>query len=151
LRVRLATWSSSNGSGSGTRSISSSRGVRWPWPDSPHGRAAAGPHAYEIFARYWPNQPAEDPLVGTLNELPKHVVSISLTELLAWQNSTLIKGDVAGQVGRLKDGPGKDIQVIGSGDLVQTLIQHKLGDEYRLMIHPLGLGTGNGSSGKAPR
>jgi dihydrofolate reductase len=101
-----------------------------------------GRRTYETFAAHWPNQPAEDPLAGMMNGLAKYVVSSTLTEPLAWQNSSLIKDDVAGDVGRLREQSGKDIQVIGSGELVQTLVQHDLVDQYRLMIHPLVLGTG---------
>lgn len=97
---------------------------------------------YENFAAHWPKQPADDPLAATMNGLEKYVVSTTLTEPLAWQNSTLIKGDVAGEVAKLKEGSGKEIQVIGSGELVQDLIRHDLVDAYRLMIHPLVLGTG---------
>jgi dihydrofolate reductase len=101
-----------------------------------------GRRTYEIFAAHWPKQPAEDPLAGTMNGLQKYVVSATLTEPLAWQNSILIKTDVPGGVAKLKEGSGKEIQVIGSGELVQTLIRHDLVDEYRLMVHPLVLGTG---------
>jgi len=101
-----------------------------------------GRRTYEIFAAYWPNQPAEDPVAGPLNSLPKHVVSTTLQEPLAWQNSNLISGSVADEVASLKDQPGKEIQVIGSGELVQTLIRNELVDEYRLMIHPIVLGNG---------
>jgi dihydrofolate reductase len=101
-----------------------------------------GRRTYEIFAAHWPNQPAEDPLAAPFNELPKYVVSTTLTPPLAWQNSILIQGDVASEISRLKDEPGKEIQVIGSGELVQALIRHDLVDEFRLMIHPIVLGTG---------
>jgi dihydrofolate reductase len=101
-----------------------------------------GRRTYEIFAAHWPNQPAEDPLAGTFNDLPKWVVSTTLREPLGWQNSTLIQGDVASGIAAVRAGDGKDIQVIGSGDLVQTLIEHDLVDEYRLMIHPIVMGTG---------
>jgi dihydrofolate reductase len=97
---------------------------------------------YENFAAHWPRQPADDPLAEMMNGLQKYVVSTTLTEPLAWQNSALIKTDVAGEVARLKEGSGKEIQVIGSGALVQTLVRHDLVDAYRLMIHPLVLGTG---------
>jgi dihydrofolate reductase len=97
---------------------------------------------YENFAAHWPKQPADDPLAATMNGLEKYVVSTTLTEPLAWQNSTLIKDDVAGEVAKLKTGTGKEIQVIGSGQLVQDLIRHHLVDAYRLMIHPLVLGSG---------
>ena len=100
---------------------------------------------YNNFAAHWPKQPADDPLAATFNTLPKYVVSNTLTEPLAWQNSTLIKGDagdVAARIATLRAEPGKDIQVIGSGELVQTLIAHDLVDEYALMVHPLVLGKG---------
>jgi dihydrofolate reductase len=101
-----------------------------------------GRKTFEIFKAHWPNQPADDPLAGTFNDLPKWVVSTTLTEPLGWQNSTLIRGDVAGQIRQIKEQPGKEIQVIGSGELVQSLMRDGLVDEYRLMIHPLVLGTG---------
>jgi dihydrofolate reductase len=97
---------------------------------------------YESFARHMPNQPADDPVAGPMNEWRKYVVSTSLPEPLTWRNSTLIKSDVPREVAKLKEGAGKDIQVMGSGELVQTLIRHDLVDEYRLMIHPLVLGAG---------
>jgi dihydrofolate reductase len=101
-----------------------------------------GRRTYEIFAGYWPNQPADDPVGGPMNAFRKYVVSTTLTEPLSWQNSTLITGDVAGEIRRLKEEPGKEIQVIGSGELVQTLVREDLVDAYRLMIHPLVLGNG---------
>ena len=97
---------------------------------------------YNNFAAHWPKQPADDPLAATFNALPKYVVSNTLTEPLAWQNSTLIKDDVPARIAALRAEPGKAIQVIGSGELVQTLIAHDLVDEYALMVHPLVLGTG---------
>ena len=106
------------------------------------GALLLGRLTYENFAAHWPKQPADDPLAGLMNGLQKYVVSRTLEEPLAWQNSKLLSDDVVGEIGRLKDGSGKDIQVIGSGELVQTLIQHDLIDGYRLMIHPLVLGTG---------
>ena len=101
-----------------------------------------GRRTYEIFAGHWPHQPAEDPLARTFNSLPKYVVSSTLREPLAWENSTLIKGDVAAEIANLKSREGKEIQVIGSGEVVQLLDQHGLVDEYRLMLHPLVLGKG---------
>jgi dihydrofolate reductase len=102
-----------------------------------------GRRTYEIFAAYWPNAPEEEQSVAVpLNDLPKYVASATLTEPLEWQNSTLLKGDVADAVAALKRESGKDIHVIGSGELVQTLMQHGLVDEYRLMIHPIVLGDG---------
>jgi dihydrofolate reductase len=101
-----------------------------------------GRETYEIFAAYWPNQPADDPFAATMNEMPKYVASTTLKEPLEWNNSSLLKGDVAEAVAGLKEQPGKDLMVIGSGRLAQTLMRHDLVDEYRLMIHPLVLGTG---------
>jgi dihydrofolate reductase len=101
-----------------------------------------GRKTYEIFAAHWPKQPPEDPLAGTFNEMPKYVVSSTLHEPLGWQNSTVIRGDVPAGVAKLKAGNGKDIQVIGSGELVSTLARHDLVDEYRLMTYPIVMGSG---------
>jgi dihydrofolate reductase len=101
-----------------------------------------GRRTWETFAAHWPNQPADDPLAGTLNNLPKYVASRTLTEPLSWENSTVIKGDIAEAVRGLRNQPGRDIQVIGSSQLVQALVESDLVDEYRLMIHPLVLGGG---------
>ena len=97
---------------------------------------------YEIFAGYWPNAPADDPLAKTLNDMPKYVVSTTLREPLPWNNSHLINGDVAAEITKLKQEPGQDLRVIGSGQLVQTLIQHDLVDQYDLLIYGLVLGSG---------
>ena len=101
-----------------------------------------GRKTYEIFAAYWPNQPADDPFVGTMNSLPKFVASRTLEEPLKWENSTLLTGDVAGEVAKLKEQPGGDLQVIGSGDFAQTLMRESLVDEFQIMVHPLALGSG---------
>ncbi len=102
-----------------------------------------GRKTYEIFASYFPTAPAEmQAVAGPLNNLPKFVVSKTLREPLAWNNSTLISGDVVKEVARLKRQSGNDLRVIGSGELVQTLMKHDLVDEYYLMIHPLVLGSG---------
>jgi dihydrofolate reductase len=101
-----------------------------------------GRKTYEIFAAYWPNQAAGDPFADIMNKVPKHVASTTLQEPLTWNNSTLIQGDVAAGVAELKRQTGDDLTVIGSGNLVQTLARNDLVDEYRLMIHPLALGSG---------
>jgi dihydrofolate reductase len=102
-----------------------------------------GRRTYEIFAAYWPNAPEEEQVVAEpLNSKPKYVVSTTLAEPLAWENSTLLEGDVAAAVGALKDEDGGDLHVIGSTVLVQTLIEHELVDELRLMIDPVILGGG---------
>ena len=101
-----------------------------------------GRRTYEIFAAFWPSAPDDDPFAATMNGLPKYVASTTLEEPLEWNNSRLIKGDIAEQIAKLKAQPGKDLQVIGSSDLVQTLMEHDLVDEYRLMINPIVLGSG---------
>jgi dihydrofolate reductase len=113
-----------------------------------------GRKTYDIFAAHWPKQPPDDPLAGTFNMLPKWVVSRTLREPLGWRNSTLIGDDVLGDLERLHATEGKEIQVIGSGELVRTLAAGDLVDEYRLMIHPLLLGTGKrlfGDDGRTAR
>jgi dihydrofolate reductase len=100
-----------------------------------------GRRTYEIFAAYWPTA-ENDPLADRMNGYRKYVVSTTLEEPLAWVNSTLIKGDATEEIGKLKEDPGKDLQVIGSGGLVQTLAENDLVDQYRLMINPLILGKG---------
>ncbi|MEP7025938.1 MAG: dihydrofolate reductase family protein, partial [Actinomycetota bacterium] len=72
----------------------------------------------------------------------KYVASRTLAEPLPWQNSTLLKGDAAEAVAGLRGEPGQDLVVLGSGDLVQTLMRRGLVDEYVLLIHPLVLGSG---------
>jgi dihydrofolate reductase len=102
-----------------------------------------GRRTYEVFAAYWPNAPEEEQVIAEpLNTLPKYVASTTLTEPLPWQNSTVLEGDVVEAVVALKREDGDDLHVIGSTALVQTLIEHQLVDEFRLMIDPLFLGGG---------
>jgi len=101
-----------------------------------------GRRTYEIFAGYWPKQKDDNPFTTVLNNLQKYVASRTLDEPLPWVNSTLLKGDAAEAVARLKEQPGKDLLVMGSGQLIQSLMRHNLIDEFMLMIHPLVLGTG---------
>jgi dihydrofolate reductase len=100
-----------------------------------------GMKTYQIMARHWPNAPSDDPFAAHLNSTPKYVAS-KTPQSLAWQNSTLIEGGVAAAVAELKQQAGKNIAVLGSGELVQTLIEHDLVDEYLLMVHPIVLGSG---------
>jgi dihydrofolate reductase len=102
-----------------------------------------GRRTYEIFAAYWPNAPEEEQVIAEpLNRKPKFVVSTTLTEPLDWENSTLLDGAVAAAVAALKQEDGGDLHVIGSTELVRTLIEHDLVDELRLMIDPVLLGGG---------
>jgi dihydrofolate reductase len=100
-----------------------------------------GRTTYEIMASYWPLVTGEDEVARKLNSLPKYVISKTLDEV-AWNNSTLIKGDPVKEVMKLKGEAGQELQIHGSGNLAQTLIQHDLIDEYRLWFHPLVLGCG---------
>ncbi len=89
---------------------------------------------YEEWAAYWPHQdPEENPVAARMNGIEKHVVSTTLKEPLEWNNSTLINGDVAEEITKLKQLPGKDISISGSGALVRSLLQDDLLDELRLM------------------
>ena len=102
-----------------------------------------GRRTYEIFAGYWPTAPSEEAIVADpLNNLPKYVASTTLKEPLEWQNSSLLDGDVGDAVAALKQDAGRDVHVIGSGELVQTLMRRDLVDQYRLMINPVVLGGG---------
>jgi dihydrofolate reductase len=95
---------------------------------------------YEEFVASWPLRSGE-PFTDRMNSLPKYVASATLEEPLEW-NSTLLKGDAAAEVSKLKEQPGEDILIYGSGALVNTLLAQNLIDEYRLMIYPLVLGRG---------
>ena len=102
-----------------------------------------GRRTYEIFAAYWPNAPEEEQVVAEpLNAKPKYVASTTLSAPLEWQNSNLLDGDVPDAVSALRQENGGDIHVIGSTQLVQTLLEHGLVDELRLMIDPLIIGGG---------
>jgi dihydrofolate reductase len=95
---------------------------------------------YEGFAAAWPSRGGV--FADTMNGMPKHVVSSTLTEPLEWSNSTLLEGDVGEQVAALKQRDGGDILVAGSRTLVQMLAEYDLVDEYRLMVFPVVLGSG---------
>jgi dihydrofolate reductase len=100
-----------------------------------------GRRTYEIFDAYWPYQPADQPIAKTLNEAKKHVASRTLSTL-HWNNSVLLRGDVASAITALKAQPGPALQVIGSGNLVQTLQAASLIDEYNVWTFPVVLGRG---------
>jgi dihydrofolate reductase len=99
-----------------------------------------GRKTYEIFAAHWPHVP-DEPGAEQLNSARKYVASRTL-DRVEWNNSTLLEGDVAEAVAKLKQEEGPEIQVHGSGDLVQTLLEHDLVDTFNLMIFPVVLGTG---------
>lgn len=101
-----------------------------------------GRRTYEIVAAYWPLvTDGRDSVAAGLNNLPKHVVSNTLARL-EWNNSRLVEGDVAQAVTKLKQQPGRELRVHGSGQLAQRLMRHDLIDEYRLWIYPVVLGNG---------
>ena len=110
------------------------------------GMSQAGPllfgrRTYEDFFKVWPKR-KNNPFTDVLDNAQKYVASTTLTEPLPWCNSTLRKSDAADAVARLKERQGKDIVVLGSGELVRSLVRHDLVDEYVLPIHPLVLGSG---------
>ena len=98
-----------------------------------------GRKTYEIFAAYWPH--STEPGADALNSARKHVASTTLRSV-DWSNSTLIKGDVGAYVADLKKESGPEIQVHGSGQLIQTLLKNDLVDELHLMVFPIALGSG---------
>lgn len=100
-----------------------------------------GRRTYQIFEAYWPYQPADDPIARTLNAAKKHVASRTLTKL-HWDNSTLLHGDVVSAIEALKGRSGPDLQIIGSGDLIQSLQAASLIDEYNVWTYPVVLGRG---------
>jgi dihydrofolate reductase len=109
-----------------------------------------GRRTYEDFFSVWPNR-KDNPFTAVLDRSRKYVASRTLPEPLPWQNSTLLPGDAADSVARLKKQPGPGLVVLGCGDLLQTLMGHGLVDEWVLSIHPLVLGRGRrlfGEEGK---
>jgi dihydrofolate reductase len=100
-----------------------------------------GRRTYETFAASWPERGSEVPNADWMNNTRKYVASTTLGSL-EWNNSTVIEGDVAEAVARLKQEDGKDIMVNGSGTLVRTLMRNHLLDELRLFVHPVVVGSG---------
>jgi dihydrofolate reductase len=101
-----------------------------------------GRRTYEDFASVWPHMPEENPFTAVMNNFRKHVASTTLEEPLSWNNSTLLEGDASDAVAKLKEQSSNDLVILGSGELVQSLMQHNLIDRYVLLIHPLVLGSG---------
>jgi dihydrofolate reductase len=100
-----------------------------------------GRRTYEDFYSVWPNR-TDNPFTAVLNNTQKYVASTTLAEPLPWGNSTLLKGDAADAVARLKEQTGGDLVILGSGELIRSLMRRNLIDEYMLLIHPLVLGLG---------
>jgi dihydrofolate reductase len=100
-----------------------------------------GRRTYESLLSYWNQQP-DSPFGPLLNNAPKYVASTTLTEPLPWPNSTLLRGDIPDAVGRLKAQSAGVLALMGSGELIGSLMAADLIDEYLVMIHPLVLGTG---------
>ena len=105
-----------------------------------------GKHTYTSFASVWQGR-SGDPYTDQINAVTKYVVSTTL-DAPDWQNTVVIRGDVPAEVGRIKDGPGKDIATYGFGTLARTLLDNDLLDEVRLWVHPLfvGAATGDGTA-----
>jgi dihydrofolate reductase len=109
-----------------------------------------GRRTYQIFEAYWPYQPDDVPIAKTFNAAKKYVASRTLTTL-HWNNSMLLQGDVVSAITALKAQPGLDLQVIGSGNLIQTLQAASLIDEYNVWTFPVVLGRGKRLFGDAAR
>jgi len=101
-----------------------------------------GRRTYEDFYAVWPKRTDGNPYTDILNHSPKYVASRTLREPLPWMNSMLLRGDVAQTIPPLKQSLDTDLLILGSGDLVRSLMRHNLVDEYTLLIHPLVLGAG---------
>jgi dihydrofolate reductase len=100
-----------------------------------------GRRTYEIMAAYWPQAPAEAG-AKPFNDATKYVASRNRPALEKWSNSVLIEGDAAEGIAALKKDDGPELQVHGSGDLIQTLMRHNLVDQYRLWVFPVVIGSG---------
>ena len=101
-----------------------------------------GRRTYEDFFSVWPKRKDGNPFTQVLDDTQKYVASRTLKEPLPWCNSTLLAGEATEAVAELRARPGKNLVVLGSTELVKSLAQHDLVDEYQLMIHPLVLGSG---------
>jgi len=124
-----------------------------PYADDVMGRFAAegmsregallfGRRTYEHFFSVWPTAPQPNPFTDVLNRTQKYVVSHTLREPLPWENSTLLAGDAAETVAELKASSDRDLMILGSGELLRSLLAAGLVDEVGLLIHPLALGRG---------
>lgn len=116
------------------------------------GALLLGRRTYEIFAATWPHADPNDPAVAAMNAMPKYVASRTLKEL-GWANSILLGADPVAEISRITAASGSETVVLGSGELLATLIEHDLVDEYRLLVFPLLLGRGKRlfAEGRGPR
>ncbi|MFI1246440.1 dihydrofolate reductase family protein [Streptomyces anulatus] len=116
------------------------------------GALLLGRRTYEIFAATWPYADLNDPAVAAMNAMPKYVASRTLKEL-GWANSVLLGADPVAEISRITAESGGETVVLGSGELLATLIEHDLVDEYRLLVFPLLLGGGKRlfADGRSPR
>ncbi len=105
------------------------------------GALVLGRRTYLHFYGFWPHQP-DNPFTESLTKQQKYVASRTLAEPLPWENSTLLPADAAAAVAELKQTPGPDLLILGSGELIGSLRPRALVDEYVLLIHPLILGEG---------
>lgn len=101
-----------------------------------------GRNTYQLFAGYWPHQPADAEGAEMMNNTPKLVVSTTLDKVDEWQNSVLLAGDPIEELTKLKDQPGKNLNIVGSIILVRSLLRAKVLDELNLLIHPIAVGHG---------
>jgi len=106
------------------------------------GSLLLGRRTYEDFASFWPRQSEDIPYSKAINSARKHVASTTLKAPLLWSNSILLEGDAVDAVSKLKKQTGNDIVILGSGELIQSLMRNNLVDEYVLLIYPLVLGSG---------
>lgn len=124
-----------------------------PYADQEMGKVAAesmantgallfGRRTYEDFYSVWPKRTDNNPFTSVLNNTRKYVASTTLQEPLPWVNSTLLESDAADAVASLREKPGKNIVILGSGELMSSLMRRNLVDDYVLQIHPLVLGSG---------
>jgi dihydrofolate reductase len=105
------------------------------------GALLIGRKTYDMFAATWPLAEVDDPIGAKMNSIQKYVASRTL-DTVSWQNSTLLTGDVTVAVSKLKQGEGGEIQVHGSGELIQTLVEHDLVDAFHLLVFPVLIGSG---------
>jgi len=101
-----------------------------------------GRGTYQAWAAFWPNAPAELPFAGFINPVPKYVVSTTLTNVEAWQPTTVLTGDIPQTIAHLQQQPGKNIGVHGSLTLMRSLLEWDLLDELNLGVLPVLLGGG---------